>query len=285
MNTADTAIDSSISPRRRRAEPSTEARRLDVVLRAERPPVADEEAGDHEEAPEQVEPERDAPGSRSRRAAGRTAGRAARRRRRSHRAAPRSGRAAASRTVPVDAPGSGPDSAISFSLRTVLHPRCRAQPGTPALQPTATVGCCRISSTVIGQRSSGKWQATSCARLADRCELRLVDVAACPRRTRGQRGWKRQPSGGLIGLGTSPSSTICLRSRPSCGFAIGTAESSAAGVRVLRGLVELLPGPDLDDLAEVHHHHPVGDVPDDVEVVRDEDVGEPELLLEIRRAG
>ena len=38
---------------------------------------------------------------------------------------------------------------------------------------------------------------------------------------------------------------------------------------------------DLDGLAEVHHHHPVGDVADDVEVVRDEDVGEPELLLQV----
>ena len=35
------------------------------------------------------------------------------------------------------------------------------------------------------------------------------------------------------------------------------------------------------DLAEVHDHHPVGDVPDDVEVVRDEDVGEPELRLQV----
>ena len=43
----------------------------------------------------------------------------------------------------------------------------------------------------------------------------------------GHRGWKRQPSGGLIGFGTSPSRSIGLRFRPSSGFGIGTAESSA----------------------------------------------------------
>ena len=45
--------------------------------------------------------------------------------------------------------------------------------------------------------------------------------------------------------------------------------------------VELLLVRDLGDLAEVHHHHPVGDVPDDVQVVRDEDVGEPEVALQV----
>ena len=45
---------------------------------------------------------------------------------------------------------------------------------------------------------------------------------------RGQRVWKRQADGGSIGLGTSPSSTICSRERFSRGSGIGTAESSAA---------------------------------------------------------
>ena len=38
---------------------------------------------------------------------------------------------------------------------------------------------------------------------------------------------------------------------------------------------------DLDDLAEVHHGDPVADVADHREVVRDEDVGEAELALQI----
>ena len=39
--------------------------------------------------------------------------------------------------------------------------------------------------------------------------------------------------------------------------------------------------PDLHDLAEVHHGDAVGDVSDDREVVRDEEVREPELVLEL----
>ena len=34
-------------------------------------------------------------------------------------------------------------------------------------------------------------------------------------------------------------------------------------------------------MAEVHDHDPVGDVADDVQVVRDEDVGQPEVALEV----
>ena len=44
---------------------------------------------------------------------------------------------------------------------------------------------------------------------------------------RGQRVWKRQPLGGLIGLGTSPSSTMRSRVALDIGVGIGTAESSA----------------------------------------------------------
>src|SRR5262249_60871149 len=41
-----------------------------------------------------------------------------------------------------------------------------------------------------------------------------------------QRVWKRQPEGGLIGLGTSPSRMIRLRL--TAGSGMGTAESSAS---------------------------------------------------------
>ena len=46
-------------------------------------------------------------------------------------------------------------------------------------------------------------------------------------------------------------------------------------------LVQLLRGRQLDDLAEIHQRHPVADVAHDREIVRDEDVGQAELLLEI----
>ena len=52
-----------------------------------------------------------------------------------------------------------------------------------------------------------------------------------------------------------------------------------------RVLVELLGRRDLDDRAEVHHRDPVGDVPDDREIVRDEQVRQVELLLQRPRAG
>ena len=48
-------------------------------------------------------------------------------------------------------------------------------------------------------------------------------------------------------------------------------------VRVAGAVVERLGVGDLDDLAEVHHRDAVADVPDDGQVVGDEDVGEAEL--------
>ena len=93
---------------------------------------------------------------------------------------------------------------------------------------------------------------------------------------------KRQPDGGSAGLGTSPSSTIRLRLPRWFGDSIGTAESSACVYGCIGVLVDLVPRPDLDDLAEVHDRDPVGDVADDGEVVRDEQVGEAEVVLEAR---
>ena len=47
-----------------------------------------------------------------------------------------------------------------------------------------------------------------------------------------------------------------------------------------RVLQHVADGSDLDDLAEVHHRDPVGDKADRGDVVRDEEIGEPALLLE-----
>jgi hypothetical protein len=46
-------------------------------------------------------------------------------------------------------------------------------------------------------------------------------------------------------------------------------------------LEHLLGGPALDDLAEVHHVHPVTDLPDDAHVVADQQHRQVELLLEV----
>ena len=44
---------------------------------------------------------------------------------------------------------------------------------------------------------------------------------------------------------------------------------------------EVVDGGELDDDAEVHHGDAVGDVPDDAQVVRDEDVREAEVPLQV----
>ena len=95
----------------------------------------------------------------------------------------------------------------------------------------------------------------------------------------GQRVRKRQPEGGSIGLGTSPVRTMRLLFRPGTGS--GFAESRATRVRMERPREELVRRSDLDDPPEVHDRDAVGDVADDREVVRDEDVGEVELLLQL----
>ena len=52
-------------------------------------------------------------------------------------------------------------------------------------------------------------------------------------------------------------------------------------VRVERVVVEFVAVRDLDDVAEVHHGDAVADVADDRKVVSDEQVGQPELLLQV----
>src|SRR5690349_1354105 len=52
-------------------------------------------------------------------------------------------------------------------------------------------------------------------------------------------------------------------------------------IRVLWLLVELQLWRQLDDLAEVHDEDAIRDVTDDIEVVGDEDVGQPEVLLQV----
>src|SRR5262249_19620278 len=68
-----------------------------------------------------------------------------------------------------------------------------------------------------------KWQATRCPGFT----LRIAGSSTRQRApAEGQRVWKRQPVGGLIGLGTSPERMI--RRRGALGSCSGTAESSAS---------------------------------------------------------
>ena len=61
---------------------------------------------------------------------------------------------------------------------------------------------------------------------------------------------------------------------------LGDGRNEGAGVGVTRCLEDPLGGPDLDDLAEVHDGDPVGQVADQVEVVGDDQIGEPKPILQ-----
>ncbi len=100
-------------------------------------------------------------------------------------------------------------------------------------------------------------------------------------RTSGSAVRNRQPLGGLTGLGTSPVSRIRLRVRSLCGSGSGIAEISACVYGCAALVNSSSTGRGLHDPAEVHDRDPVGDVPDHRQVVRDEQVGQAELLLQV----
>ena len=95
-----------------------------------------------------------------------------------------------------------------------------------------------------------------------------------------QRVRNRQPDGGSIGLGHVALQGDALRAR-SRRVGTGIADSSACVYGWAGDLVDLVARADLDDLAEVHHRHPIGDVADDGQVVGDEQVGQAELVLQL----
>ena len=98
-----------------------------------------------------------------------------------------------------------------------------------------------------------------------------------------QRVWKRQPVGGLSGLGTSPASR--MRARWAVGIGHRHGRQQRLGVGMARLGEQAALGRQLDDLAEIHDGDPVGDVAHHGEVVGDEEVGEAELVLAGPAAG
>ena len=141
------------------------------------------------------------------------------------------------------------------SRRSSLHglpieragPRDAARGRADGSASTASVSGCRMSCGFrSGQRITGKWQAASwpgAFSSSGGCTSRHSGCA------RGQRGLKRHPSGGLSGLGTSPSSTIGV-ARPRL-LRIGHRHRAEqrGGVRVARVAVESRRGAALDDCA------------------------------------
>ena len=99
-------------------------------------------------------------------------------------------------------------------------------------------------------------------------------------RARGQRVRNRQPDGGFTGLGSSPriATSSLARSRRRVGHRDRL--DQRVGVRVGRSVVDVVAGPELDELAEVHHPDPVRQVLDDREVVGDHDRGHAVLGLQ-----
>ena len=142
--------------------------------------------------------------------------------------------------------------------RTPARARAGGSPRFGSPPPSGTRPCARSSSARSGGTSSRH-------------------RVGC---TYGQRVWKRHPSAGSPGSAGRRWSRIGSRCRSTTGSGIGTAESSEIVYGCSGFVVELVRRRDLDDRAEIHDGDPVGDVPDDREVVRDEEIGELEVVLQ-----
>ena len=94
------------------------------------------------------------------------------------------------------------------------------------------------------------------------CRLAQIFIAS------GQRGWKRQPGGGSTRSGGAPVDVVQAR-----GPQRDRGAQQLAGVGVLGPGEDLPRVADLDDLAGVHHRHPVARLGDDAEVVGDQQQG------------
>ena len=126
------------------------------------------------------------------------------------------------------------------------------------------------------QLPMGKWQATwwpgPISRISGTSSAQRASA-------RGQRVRKRQPDGGLIGLGGSPVRAAIVRGRLGVGLHRGGQQGRRVVVR--RRLVEEVGRCDLAEPPEVHDGHPVADVLDDGQVVRNEEDREVVLLLQV----
>ena len=89
----------------------------------------------------------------------------------------------------------------------------------------------------------------------------------------GQRGWKRQPVGGLTGLGTSPFRMIRW-SAAARGPGSGSPTSAPSVYGCSLVAEQLAPVGDFRDAAQVHHRDSVADVLDHAHVVGHEQVGQ-----------
>ena len=94
----------------------------------------------------------------------------------------------------------------------------------------------------------------------------------------GQRGWNAQPGGGSSGLGTSPATAV--RGLPVIARS-GTASSSMRVYGCCGAANSSRVGASSTMRPEVHDADAIGDVMHHREVVRDEEIGEAELALQV----
>ena len=145
----------------------------------------------------------------------------------------------------------------------------------------------RSAPTAPAGFASGKRTPASCRWQAAQWPGRTSRSAGASLRQRashrGSAAWKWQPGGRidrarhvagqdhpLAAPCAAPSGSARPRAAPRC-------RGAAASRTALRLSVSL------DDAAEIHHRHAVADVLDHREVVRDEQVGEPELVLQVHQ--
>ena len=146
--------------------------------------------------------------------------------------------------------------------------RCRVQSGmlhAPAVASDWATAACVLPARLWPDAGSGcgRRQGADGSVAVRAPKRRAASVARSkPPRQSGQRVRKRQPEGGLIGLGGSPASGGVVDARR-------RVDRQARGEQRLRvgmprAAVDRLDRADLDDLAEIHHQHAVGDILDDV---------------------
>ena len=136
----------------------------------------------------------------------------------------------------------------------------------------------RPADLVAGERLVLQLVVTQRAARTKAVELRLVDVAR-PGRKRGSAGGSGTPRADSSGWARRPGASRAPQAAELRGR---TARPRAARrCRDAPARRKALAVGDLGDLAQVHHEHTVRDVADDVEVVRDEDVREPEVALQV----
>ena len=136
----------------------------------------------------------------------------------------RRGRARPRPTGSAEAPSASPSRSESTAVPTTaiarsMTNRRAAASSTVASPASSTVVDGPVADAHLVRLSSASARAGSGRRRwwpgAERRRAAARSTSQCPSWKRGQRGWKRQALGGLIGFGTSPSSTIgcALRGR------------------------------------------------------------------------